>query len=153
MAEIYDFLGRIIVGQNTGNLTLNEIKALISTAAKSPTGPKSSFRKEPEIQETDKLNELNKIFDENLKNFTEEISEQKTYLQEMVELLKVLSEEKINTKPEREANKKEKKSKKDRGTKQTEDKLKKLADEGLKKNSIGVHDAHCEVVLNNIFIS
>ena len=146
MAQIYDALGRIVENQNTANLTLNEIKGLISSAVKIPTGTAIPYQKNSDTVPSPLID----ILKENFKGFKEDVNEQNEYLQQMVELLKVMSEEKIATKSDRDNNKKENKVKKDRSEKKTFDNLNKLAQSGLKKHSIGTHDTHCEFVLNNI---
>ena len=45
MAQLYDTLGRLVDNQKTTNLTLDQIKGLISSSAKSAVGKATPFAK------------------------------------------------------------------------------------------------------------
>jgi hypothetical protein len=147
MAQLYDDLGRLVEGQKTANLSLQEIKGLIAASAKKAVGDAKPFAKGGDAAAPN--DKLVKLFETYTKDFKDSVKEQKDYLKQMVDVLKEIAEnknEKKEKKPEK-APAKDKNAPKPSVWKSMEN----LAKQGLKKHSIGVHDTHCEGVLNKIY--
>jgi len=139
MAQIYDELGRLVDSQKTANLTLQEIKGLISSSAKAAVGGSTPFNKNDSKDATDKLV---KLFETYTKDFQKGMDEQQDYLKEMVDVLKDVAKQREEGK----GKEKEGKPKKDKNAPKPSvwKNLEGLAKQGMKKHSIGVHDTHCE---------
>lgn len=144
MAQVIDELGRVVEGQKTANLTLNEIKKLVAASVQSGVGKATPFNKETSKPATEKLVAL---FEKYTKEFDDAVKEQKDYLKEMTQTLKEIANKKNEKKDSKQT-----KPKKDKDAPKASvwKNLEGLAKQGLKKHSIGVHDTHCEKVLNEI---
>ena len=160
MAQLYDDLGRLVEGQKTTNLSLQEIKGLIATSATKAVGDAKPFAKGGDAAPNDKLV---KLFETYTKDFQDSVKEQKDYLKQMVDVLKEIAQSKSEEKDNKDnKDKKDKKpdGKKAKDKKPVKDKdapkasvwrdLGKFARAGLEKNSISVHDTACEGVLRQI---
>ena len=145
MAQVIDELGRIVEGQKTANLSLEEIKQLVATSAQSAVGKATPFNKEEAKPASEKLTEL---FETYTKDFDTHVKEQEDYLKEMQAVLKQIAEKK----EENRGKEKKEPSKKDKNAPKASvwKNLDSLAKAGLKKHSIGTHDTHCESVLKDI---
>ena len=106
MAQVIDELGRVVEGQKTANLTLNEIKKLVAASVQSGVGKATPFNKETSKPATEKLVSL---FEKYTKEFDDAVKEQKDYLKEMTQTLKEIA----NKKEENKGKEKAKPTKKD----------------------------------------
>jgi hypothetical protein len=146
MATAIDNLGRRI---DTANMTLGEIRGLISTMMKTSVGPAKPI-KENVAGQDGPLKEIQKILINFTKDFSSEVKEQTKIINDVVDALKSIS-----------SLRDEKKSKKKEGGGPTkEEKDIKKATEALSKEfhkTLGtkgsgwVHDIHCEAVLKKIY--
>jgi hypothetical protein len=166
MPELYDNLGRKI---DAAKMSIGELKGLVGTLMKSKVGPAKPIGGQEEEAKTQDSNlELIKLFEDYVKGFNEEVDEQKSLLQNIVDALK-----NINSKKEEKANQpKDNKEEKDEIKETFPEKLRKaltgknkpskeehttakatnsLANLFGKKGSGYTHDIHCEAWLRQIY--
>ena len=147
MAEMTDSLGRFIQGQNTSNMTLGQIKELLSSGLKVGVGEAKGFGKKPsESTSSGSVSKLTSLFEQYTKSFSSDINEQKDYIKQMISVLTEIK----NSKEENKKNPKEKKDKKNKGNDKAFKSMEDLAKKGLHKGSIYTHDIHCEHLLKDI---
>ena len=147
MAEMTDSLGRFIQGQNTSNMTLGQIKELLSSGLKVGVGEAKAFGKNPsESTSSGSVSKLTSLFEQYTKNFSSDINEQKDYIKQMIGVLTEIK----NSKEENKNNPKEKEDKKSKGNEKAFKSMDDLAKKGLHKGSIYTHDVHCEHILKDI---
>ena len=147
MAEMTDSLGRFIQGQNTSNMTLGQIKELLSSGLKVGVGEAKAFGKKPsESTSSGSVSKLTSLFEQYTKSFSNDIKEQKDYIKQMIGVLTEIK----NSKEENKNNPKEKEDKKSKGNEKAFKSMDDLAKKGLHKGSIYTHDVHCEHILKDI---
>ena len=86
MAEVADSLGRFIQGQNIANLTLNEIKGLLSEGLSKPVGAAKPVGKNQTVDPS--ISKLTQIFEKFSSQFKQDVNDQKKYLENMIDVLK-----------------------------------------------------------------
>jgi plasmid maintenance system antidote protein VapI len=147
MAEMTDSLGRFIQGQNTSNMTLGQIKELLSSGLKVGVGEAKGFgKKSSESTSSGSVSKLTSLFEQYTKSFSNDIKEQKDYIKQMIGVLTEIK----NSKEENKKNPKEKKDKKNKSNDKAFKSMEDLAKKGLHKGSIYTHDIHCEHLLKDI---
>lgn len=144
MAQLYDTLGRLVENQKTTNLTLDQIKGLISASAKSAVGKATPFAKSGNNDSSDKLL---KVFEKYTKDFQKVVQEQKDYLRSMVDILKDRSDAKKQIKEQIKDQKKREKNTPKVSVWKNLDKFSKAA---TRKGSAYTHDTHVEAALKDM---
>lgn len=146
MAIALDNLGREI---NNANMTLGEIKGLISTLMKKDVGPAKAVKGNATSKNEKSLDELKKIFETYTKDYKVEVEKQKELLQKVVNNLKEIAEfQKGKSKTTSDKIKKNKGSKEEQTTAKASSALAKEFHRTLgTKGSGWVHDPYCEKAL------
>jgi hypothetical protein len=99
MAEMTDSLGRFIQGQNTSNMTLGQIKELLSSGLKVGVGEAKGFgKKSSESTSSGSVSKLTSLFEQYTKSFSNDIKEQKDYIKQMIGVLTEIIQKKKKTK-------------------------------------------------------
>lgn len=145
MAIALDNLGREI---SSANMSLGEIRGLISTLCKEKVGNASPYGKGKGDERQGPLGTIRQLFETYVKDFSQEMNEQKEFLQEVVSTIKDITNSR-NTKKQEKGKKDA--SKEEKATAKSSEKLAREFHRTLgTKGSGWVHDPYCETVLKQI---